>query len=316
MRSIRDVNCAVVGGAGFLGSQLTDVLIEERKCKVLVIDNLVSGRREFVHKEAVFEHADIVVSEARLKTLFEQYKIEYVFNYTACPFVPLSAARPLYVFSINATGALHVLNSAQEAGVKAILQVSSAEIYSGLQGKIKEDAQVFPHSSYGVSKAAIDSLVQVRWRESQTPCISLRQFNCYGKRPTWEYVIPTIIDQLSRSNVVKLGNNSRRDFQFSLDAVRMAVELLEKGQFGEVVNMGSEQSIQIYDLAHLIGKLMGHEKIEIQVDPSRFRKWELWSLESCNDKLYSIIDYRPETTFEQGLKETIAYYYEKGGWGW
>ena len=312
MRNIYKSNVAVIGGAGFLGSHLVNYLIKERECNVLVIDNLITGQKDWINKKATFIYHDITQSEAGLRKIFEQNKIEYVFNYAAEPYIPVSFERPLHVFDINARGALMVLNAAQEAGVKGILQVSSAEIYGNLDGKIKETDQAIPHSTYGVSKLAIDSLIQARWREAKTPAIAMRQFNCVGERETHEYIIPVIIEQASKGNEIKLGNNSFRDFQYAGDAVKMAVELLEKGEFGEVYNMGSEEGIKMYDLAVLIGKLMGKDVTVIE-DESRKRPWEIWHLQSDNTKLYQTIETRPQVNLEEALKRTIKDY-EENGW--
>lgn len=314
MREIKNVNVCVIGGAGFLGSHLVDHLVEDRNCFVLVLDNLITGQKKFINKKAKFEWFDITGSEDQLRKIFEHYKIDYVFNYAAEPYIPVSFARPLHVFGINAFAALKVMNAAHEAGVKGILQVSSAEIYGELKGQISETDQVKPHSTYGASKMAVDSLVQCRWREAKTPAIAMRQFNCVGERETHEYVIPVIIDQLAKGKKIKLGNNSFRDFQYAGDAVRMATELLEKGEFGEVYNMGSETGIKIYDLAHLIAQIMGKE-IEIEVDKTRIRPWEIWHLQSDNSKLYSVIKARPEVSLRDALVKTIHDYYENG-WGY
>jgi nucleoside-diphosphate-sugar epimerase len=186
-----------------------------------------------------------------------------------------------------------------------------------MKGKIKESDPVEPHSTYGVSKLAADGLVQVRWKEAKVPAIALRQFNCVGERETHEYVIPEIISQLSKSNQLNLGNNSFRDFLYAGDAVQMAVELLEKGSFGEVYNMGSETGIKIYDLAHLIGKLMGHNEVVINVDQARVRPWEIWHLQSDNTKLYSVIESRSITSLEDSLSKTIKYFYDnESKWDW
>jgi len=304
--TIQDTSVAVVGGCGFLGSHLVNHLINDRNCKVLVIDNLITGKKEFLHPKAKFEYADITGSELYLLKLFTQYKVEYVFNYAAEPYIPASFERPLHVFDINAFGALKVINAAQDAGVKGILQVSSAEIYGDQDGKITEEAPVHPHSTYGAAKAAIDYLIQARWRENKTPCIALRQFNCIGERETHPYVVPEIINQLKKSNKIRLGNNSARDFQYAGDAVRMAVELLEKGTFGEVYNMGSEETISIYELADLICWLMRREQVEVIPDTKRMRPWEIWHLQSDNTKLYNTIITRPKVSLEDALKRVIA----------
>jgi nucleoside-diphosphate-sugar epimerase len=310
IRNIRDTKVCVIGGAGFLGSHLVDYLIDERNCEVLVLDNLITGVRKHLHEDAVFRWFDIRDDEDELARILLEHDIEYVFNYAAEPYIPECFERPMHFFQINGTAVLKVLNACQKAGIKAILQVSSAEIYGDMKGKIKETDPVEAHSTYGVSKLAADGLVQVRWKEAGVPAISMRQFNCVGERETHEYVIPEIISQLAKSSTVNLGNNSFRDFQYAGDAVKMAVSLLEHGEFGEVYNMGSESGIQIYPLAHLIGKLMGHESVEIKVDQARVRPWEIWHLQSDNTKLYEAIPRRPEVSLEEALELTIQYFKE------
>ena len=92
----------------------------------------------------------------------------------------------------------------------------------------------------------------------------------------------------------------------------MAVELLEKGEFGEVYNMGSEEGVKMYDLAVQIGELMG-KKVKVIEDAARVRPWEIWHLQSDNSKLYKTIESRPEVSFEEGLKRTIGNF-EDNGW--
>jgi len=317
MRKIENCNVCVIGGAGFLGSQLVDHLIDVKNCEVLVLDNLITGLRKHVHSEAEFKWFDIRDDENQLAKLFEEHNIDYVFNYAAEPYIPECFERPMHFFDINATSVLRVLNACQKANIKGLLQVSSAEIYGDMKGKITEDDPVLPHSTYGVSKVAADGLVQVRWREAGVPSIAMRQFNCVGPRETHAYVIPEIISQLNISNKINLGNNSFRDFQYSIDAVTMAVELLEKGEFGEVYNMGSEGGIKIYDLAHLIGELMGHDNVEINVDQARVRPWEIWHLQSDNTKLYNVIGDRKPTPLRTALEKTIEYYKNNNcTWDW
>ena len=321
MRNISQRNVCVIGGAGFLGSHLVDYLIEKCWCNVLVLDNLISGQKKHVHEEAKFEWCDIRYSD--LYTTLKQHEIDYVFNYAAEPYIPECFERPIHFFEINAVAVLNVLENCKRAGIKGILQVSSAEIYGGMKGKIKETDPVAAHSTYGVSKLAADGLVQVRWREAKIPAIAMRQFNCVGERETHEYVIPEIISQIANSSMVidtravRLGNNSTRDFQYAGDAVRMAVELLEKGEFGEVYNMGSEEAISIYDLAKLIGRLMGFPNTHIVTTEARKRPWEIWHLQSDNTKLYSVIDSRPEVSLREALQKTIDYFYTNDKkWDW
>lgn len=315
-RQIRDCKTVVIGGAGFLGSHLVRHLIEDRHCGVLVLDNLITGRREHIHPDAEFLWHDIREDEDELVGILGHS--DWVFNYAAEPYIPECFERPMHFFDINAVAVLRVLNACQRAGVQGLLQVSSAEIYGdNVKGKIAEDHPVVPHSTYGVSKVAADGLVQVRWREAGTRALALRQFNCVGERETHEYVIPEIISQLAMGTTVRLGNNSSRDFLYAGDAVRMAVELLERGEWGEVYNMGSQEVVKIYDLARMIGTVMGHPVIEIEEDETRMRPWEIWHLQSDNGKLYRTIDARPEVPLNDALIRTVRYFWENGGrWPW
>lgn len=305
---MKNKKVCVIGGAGFLGSHLVEYLIEQGN-EVLVLDNLISGRRDFVHPKAKSVWCDITHSESLLYKVFKSYQIEYIWNYAAVPYVPVSYERPLHVFDINARGALMVMNAAQDAGVKGILQVSSAEIYGDVDGKITEEHMARPHSTYGAAKLAIDTMVQTRWREAKCPVISLRQFNCLGERDVLHpYVVPEIYRQLLKNNTVFLGNDSFRDFIYAGDAVRIAVELLEKGQSGEVYNLGSEHGIKIYDLARMIGRFMNLPKVHVEESGERKRKWEIWHLQSDNSKIYKVIDSRPDFSLEKSVETTIRYY--------
>jgi nucleoside-diphosphate-sugar epimerase len=338
MRNIEGSNVCVVGGAGFLGSHLVDRLVEDRGCHVIVVDNLEVGKREWVHPSAEFFYHDITSSEGRLRSMLAKNAVRFVFNYAAMPYVPDSYARPLRVADVNFMGAMKVINAAQEAGCEGILQVSSAEVYGNgqraqsaeewgedLSQPLTEEAPVVPHSSYGASKAAVDAFCQVRWREAKTPVIALRQFNCIGARESHPYVVTEIISQLERwesvsSPVVRLGNNSSRDFMWAGDAVRIAVDLLEAGEFGGVYNLGGQSSIRIHDLAQLVGKVMGFSRVKVEEDPARKRPWEIWSLRSCNDKLDKVLPRSPHPGFktvEEAVRLAVRWYKSNGcRWPW
>ena len=128
MRSIKNKNVCVIGGAGFLGSHLVDHLIDDRDCTVLVLDNLITGLKKHIHKDAKFQWFDIRDDENQLAKLFKDNSIEYVFNYAAEPYIPECFDRPMHFFDINATSVLRVLNACQKSDIKGLLQVSSAEI--------------------------------------------------------------------------------------------------------------------------------------------------------------------------------------------
>ena len=321
MTSIVNENVCVIGGAGFLGSHLVRHL-KDRSCNVLVLDNLITGKVKHLPRGVEFMWHDIRYDELKLVKTLRDKEIKYVFNYAAEPYIPECFERPKHFFEINAVAVLNVLECCNEAGVRGLLQVSSAEIYGDMTGKISEMDPVEPHSTYGASKLAADNLCQVRAREAGTPVVVLRQFNCVGERETHEYVIPEIISQLSNIKpsgkpIVHLGNDTHRDFLYAGDAVRMAVELLEKGIPGEVYNMGSEDVITIYNLARMISDKMGFtQSLKIVADEKRKRPWEIWHLQSENTKLYNTIGRRKLMSLESALERTINWYVDNDKkWG-
>ena len=322
--SIEKCPVLVVGGAGFLGSHLVDYLVASRGCSVVVMDNLVTGKREWVDwlPGVTFIHHDICGSEEFIEKVIRRYSIEWVFNYAAWPYIPDSFDRPLQVFAVNATGAIKVINAAASCDVKGILQVSSGELYGdGESGQlINEKHPVAPRSTYGAAKAAVDYYCQTAWMERKIRVIALRQFNCVGERETHPYVIPEIISRIhnntepfTKTATISLGNNSIRDFMYAGDAVRYAVWLLESKRWGEVFNLGSSQFISIYDLANMVGEVMGLKELKIKKSRKLTRPWEIWSLRSDNSKIEEAIKEPVRTlTVRQSIERAYEYFKQNG----
>lgn len=304
----------IIGGAGFLGSHIVDALLADDH-EVVVMDNLISGRREFIPKAAEFRWGDIR-NPRDLARVFRNDLFARVINLAAQPYIPKCYDDPELFFETNANGTLNVLRAVEEFCTDGVrfLQYASAEEYGTQKGAINERVAVRPQSTYGVSKVAADYLCQVRHRESGIKAIALRQFNCYGPRETHEYVIPEIISQLAVGPQLKLGNiKAERDFLYVEDAARYAIELLEEGAPGEIYNLGSEGCISIEDLARMIGRIMGHESVTIDIDPKKLRPWDIERLQSDNTKIHEVVSYRPNVSFALGLERTVAYF-KKHGW--
>ena len=317
----------VIGGCGFIGSHVVDALVADGH-DVVVMDNLVTGRREFLNPKAQFVWGDIRQKED-LARAFRPFvtpvtkivipAFERVINLAAQPYIPQCYDDPELFFETNANGTLNVIRAVELWCPEArLLQYASAEEYGTQKGKIGEGVAVRPQSTYGVSKVAADYLCQVRHRESGVRAIALRQFNCYGPRETHEYVIPEIVSQLAKRDghlgaVLKLGNvKAERDFLYVEDAARYAIELLEKGEPGEIYNLGAGTCVSIEDLAHLLARVMGIDMLTIEVDPAKLRPWDIERLESDNSKIHAAVEYRPKVEFEEGLRRTVAYFREHG----
>ena len=315
MQKTNQEKIAVIGGAGFIGSHIVDRLIEKGN-DVLVIDNLVSGSENNINKKAEFEHFDITEDWKKLTAIFEQYQISKVFHLAAEPYIPECYDFPEKFFQVNANGTLNVLLACQEAKIEKIVYYSTSEVYGTGKGLMDESFPISPQSTYAVSKLAGDRLAFTLFKEHQIPIIILRQFNCYGPRETHEYIIPEIISQLAESDKLKLGNiKAQRDFLYVEDAAEMVVELMEKGISGEVYNLGSGKTYAIDLIAYKIGILMGKQPI-IEIDQKRLRSFDVSYLKCDNSKIFKVIESRPKTEIDEGLRNTINWFYQNGKkWG-
>ncbi|MCH7604791.1 GDP-mannose 4,6-dehydratase [Patescibacteria group bacterium] len=304
-------NIAVIGGCGFIGSHLTNELA--RANNVLVLDNLITGKKEYISPHAEFQRFDIRYSVIRLYKIFKDFKIDYVFHLAAEPFIPKSYEHPEEFFDVNVKGTLNVLKASQEAEVKRILYMSSSEVYgTGTQKFMNEQHPTLPASTYAVSKLTADRVCFTSYKEHKIPCIIVRLFNNYGGNWTQPYIIPEIIQQLRNSSILKLGNiKAQRDFLYVEDGTKMIAELMEKGKIGETYNLGSGKTYSIEYIAKLLGTLIyPRKKIEIRLDTKKLRPLDVEYLRSDNSKIYKVIKCRPGTSIKEGLIKTIKWFEE------
>lgn len=306
----KNVPVLVTGGGGFIGSHLVERLMElEAKVTAFVRYNSRAARG-FLEQQDPSRLAvvagDLDEYESVRKALEGH---EYIFHLGALISIPYSYHHPREVFTTNAVGTLNVLCAAKEMKPAKVVITSTSEVYGTAQYAPTDEAHPLQgQSPYAASKIASDKLAESFYRSFEVPVAVARPFNCYGPRQSMRAVIPTIIVQALRGNVVRLGAlTPTRDFTFVKDTVEgfLAVAASARSK-GEVFNLGSQFEISIGDLAKEIVRLTNSRATILQ-DSARLRpaKSEVERLFSSSEKAATILNWRAQTPLSAGLNTTI-----------
>jgi nucleoside-diphosphate-sugar epimerase len=250
--------CLVTGGAGFIGSNLVDELIG-RGDEVVVLDNLTTGKKENINKEAEFHEADIRDLEA-IKPFFQG--VDHVFHFAAFPRVQPSIEDPVTANDINLNGTLNVLVASRDAKVKKVVYSASSSAY-GNQEKmpLREDMPAHPISPYGLQKYVGELYCRLFSEIYGLPTVSLRYFNVYGKRQALEGAYCLVMGIFVRQRLngepmtITGTGEQKRDYTSVIDVVRANILAAESDKVGkgEVLNIGRGNNYSVNELAEMIG---------------------------------------------------------------
>lgn len=310
----------VTGGGGFIGSALVRELLNE-KADVIVLDNFVTGDVE--NLVGIRDRIEVIegdVLDPNLGRILTENGVRYLFHLAAEPYIPHCYDRPKRFFEVNANGTLNVMLACEKAGVERVLHYSTSEVYGTARYvPMDENHPTLPASTYAVSKLAADRLCYTLYHEHNIPIVIMRQFNAYGPRETHPYIIPELIAQLVKTNRIRLGNvKASRDLTYVEDAVRAAISLMRcDNAVGKVVNVGYGKDWTVEELANILGRLMGWDGIEIEIQKNRMRPLDVERLQCDHSLITKLTGWTPTITLEEGLKKTIAWFRENGSsWIW
>jgi dTDP-glucose 4,6-dehydratase len=236
-------------------------------------------------------------------------EVPVVFHLGALIAIPYSYLHPAEVVTTNVIGTLNVLLAGQETGVERIVHTSTSEVYgTARRVPIDEEHPLKGQSPYSASKIGADQLAESFYCAYDLPVVTLRPFNTYGPRQSARAVIPAIISQALRREVIELGNlDAIRDLTYVGDTVRGFLAAGEvPGIEGRTIHLGTGRETSIGELAKTIIRLVG-KPLEIRVDPQRLRpeKSEVGRLVADNRLAGEALGWQPEIDLEQGLKQTI-----------
>jgi UDP-glucose 4-epimerase len=313
----------ITGGAGFIGSHLSDAYLQ-RGDEVFVIDDLSTGSIENIRhlKDHPRFHytIDNINNQPVTAELVDQCDV--VFHLAAAVGVKLIVESPVRTIENNVHGTEVVLSLANKKK-KKVLVASTSEVY-GLSTEVpfREDGNLVMGAttkgrwSYACSKAIDEFLALAYWREKKLPTIVVRLFNTVGPRQTGQYgmVIPTFVKQaLAGRPITVYGSGKQsRCFCYVGDVVGALVKLMDSdGSVGEVFNIGSNQEISILDLAQRVKELTDSESeiVFVPYDEAYEEGFEDMPRRIPDTtKVNKLVGFKPEKRLDEILQAVIDFY--------
>lgn len=290
----------VTGGAGFIGSNLVDALVE-KDFDVHIIDNLSAGKKENINEKATLHIVDIR-NLNEISLIIKDAK--YVFHLAALPRVQYSIEYPIETNDVNVNGTLNVLIASQKAGVKRVIYSASSSAYGDQKEMpLREDMIASPKSPYGLQKYIGELYCKVWSTVHNLETVSLRYFNVYGKRQNPDGAYALVIGKFLKQKVegkpmtICGDGENTRDFTNVKDVVHANILAAQSGNVGhgEVMNIGAGNNHSINNVAKLIGGKVKY--VEARLEPK-----DTLADSSLAKKL---IGWEPTITLEEGLKELL-----------
>lgn len=304
----------VTGADGFIGSHLTETLVERGyDVRAFTFYNSFNtwGWLDFLPDE-IKKEIEILPGDIRDPNGVRNAMtgIESVFHLAALIAIPFSYHSPDSYVDTNIKGTLNVLQAARGLGTDKVLITSTSEVYgSAKYVPIDESHPYQGQSPYSATKIGADRLAESFYRSFSLPVSIVRPFNTYGPRQSARAVIPSIISQLlTGTKELRLGSlTPTRDFNYVKDTVNGFIEIEKSGKtIGEEINIASQTEISIGELAaELIRQINPQASIICEQERMRPQKSEVNKLLGSNKKLKELTDWNQEYSLSFGLKKTI-----------
>lgn len=297
----------VTGGAGFIGSHTTAILLE-RGHQVTVYDNLSSGRRELVPAACAFVRGDLK-DERRLREALAGH--DAVIHLAAFIAVGVSVGRPVEFAENNVVNTIRLLEAMRATGVRRIVFSSSATVY-GVPKRLplREDDPLGVQSNpYGATKISAEAFVAVYNQLHGFDATILRYFNPFGPNELCEpetHLIPNVIRAALRREPIPLywKGDQVRDFIYVEDLARAHAEVL--GQTGlNYFNVGSETGTRVRDIVQAITDILGYP---VPIQDLGERPGDVAANYATSERLRSATAWQAQVTLEEGLSRTIEFY--------
>ncbi len=306
----------VTGGAGFIGSNIAEKLVELGE-EVVVFDNLSTGHErniEHFRQDIKFVKGDIR-NDSEVRMALDG--VDYVLHQAALASVPRSIDDPVLVNEVNVGGTLTVLEESRHAGVKSVVYAASSSAYGDSEVlPKKEDMLPAPLSPYAVSKLVGEHYCSVYSKVYGMPTVSVRYFNVFGPRqdPASQYaaVIPIFVTHLleGKSPTIYGDGEQSRDFTYVGNVVKANIMAARWGEAaGQVINVACGGRFTLNELYKLLCEMIGESIDPVYEDT---RPGDVKHSHADISMAEELLGYSVETSFEEGLKRTVDWYRQSG----
>ncbi|NMH88321.1 SDR family oxidoreductase [Flavivirga algicola] len=314
----------ITGGAGFIGSNLCEVLLDHN-IKVVCLDNFSTGKRTNI--DPFLSNDNFKLIEGDIRNLDDCHNactnVDYVLHQAALGSVPRSINDPITTNDVNVSGFLNMLVAARDAKVKRFVYAASSSTYGDHEALPKiEDTIGKPLSPYAITKYVNELYAEIFFSTYKLDTVGLRYFNVFGKRqdPNGAYaaVIPKFVQQYinHESPIINGDGSYSRDFTFIDNVVQMNINALtvdNKDALNTVYNVAYGERTTLIELATLLKEYLSEfdsviGNIEIKHRDNRIGDIP-HSLASI-DKAKQLLNYDPKYNINSGLKEAVKWYWE------
>jgi len=317
-------NILVTGGAGFIGSNLCEELLN-LGANVTCLDNFSTGLRE--NLEAIKDNPNFKLIEGDIRNLEDCQKAcenqDFVLHEAALGSVPRSINDPITSNDVNVGGFLNMLVAARDCGVKRFVYAASSSTYGDSESLPKvEDVIGKPLSPYAITKYVNELYADVFKRTYDFDTIGLRYFNVFGRKqnPNGAYaaVIPKFVMQLMNheSPVINGGGEYSRDFTYIDNVILMNLLALTSDNtesLNQVYNTAFGERTTLNDLVKYLKQYLSDfdPKIaDVEIIYGDYRKGDVPHSLASIDKAKNLLDYQPKHSMQEGLKEAVNWYWE------
>jgi len=312
----------VTGGAGFIGSNFVHYWLERHPDDHLVVLDLLTyaGDRSSladVEGGLTFVEGDIADLEL-CERLFEAESVEVVVNFAAESHNSLAVVDPGRFFRTNVLGTQSLLEAARRVGVRRFHHVSTCEVYGDLplesEEMFTEESPYRPRTPYNASKAGADHAVRAYHETYGLPVTITNCSNNYGPFQFPEKVIPLFVTNALDDVELPLyaSTANKREWLHVRDHCRAIELVLERGRVGETYNVGSGVEKSIVEIADVVLELTGKPDSLKTIVPDRPGHDRRYLLDSS--KLGRELGWKPDIAFEDGMRETVAWYTARRDW--